>query len=61
MRVTVARFYSPRGLPYSRQGISPHVPAERYVGSDRIEDHQLMEAKRLVAESMKSDPMPMSQ
>jgi carboxyl-terminal processing protease len=59
IRITVARFYSPNGLPYSRQGIAPHVPAERYVGGDRLEDHQLMEAKRLVAETMKSDPMPM--
>src|SRR5262249_12628046 len=59
IRITVARFYSPNGLPYSGQGIVPHVSAERYIGSDHTDHHQVEEAKRLVAESMKPGPMPM--
>jgi carboxyl-terminal processing protease len=29
MRLTVARFFSPDGLPYTGRGVNPHVPAER--------------------------------
>jgi carboxyl-terminal processing protease len=60
IRVTVARFYSPKGQPYSGQGVAPHVQVERYVGGDRSEDHQLVQAKKVVTERMKSDPMKMA-
>jgi carboxyl-terminal processing protease len=41
MRLTTAKFFSPRGLPYSNVGVEPHVPvhaAARPVEGQRVEE-----------------------
>lgn len=47
LRVTVARFYSPTGLPYSGRGILPHILVDRFVITDSVtdDDPQLVEAR----------------
>src|SRR5262249_43362291 len=51
MRLTVARFYSPEGLPYSGRGVVPHVLVETpflssLSGADPQMDAALQEAQR---------------
>jgi carboxyl-terminal processing protease len=51
MRLTVARFFSPEGVPYSGRGVSPHVIAESlFLGSmsglDQQMDAALLEMQR---------------
>jgi carboxyl-terminal processing protease len=53
MRLTVARFFSPEGLPYTGRGVVPHVPAERLLmgsmsGPDQQMDAAMLEAQRLL-------------
>ncbi len=52
LRVTVARFFSPAGLPYTGRGVTPHWLVERFLGTDGIADPQLeqarLEAQRLL-------------
>jgi len=57
IRVTVAKFLSPKGEAYSGRGISPDVFAERHLDPDGMDDHQLEEAKVLVQELI---PRPMN-
>jgi carboxyl-terminal processing protease len=52
VRITVARFLSPNGQPYSGRGIVPDVAAERHIGLNQADDNQLFEAKRTLKESM---------
>jgi carboxyl-terminal processing protease len=56
IRITVARFFSPNGDPYTGRGITPHIPAERHLDPNRMDDHQLFEARseaqRLVRDQM---------
>jgi carboxyl-terminal processing protease len=53
MRLTVARFFSPEGLPYSGRGVVPHVIAEPLLmgsmnGLDQQMEAALLEAQRLL-------------
>lgn len=55
LRITVARFFSPAGSPYTGRGVVPHLFAERSLMPGMMDDmdHQLeearMEAQRLAA------------
>lgn len=46
LRITVARFYSPEGLPYTGRGVTPHMFVERMLMADAMNmmDHQIEEA-----------------
>jgi carboxyl-terminal processing protease len=46
LRITVARFYSPTGAPYSGRGVTPNIPVPRHLLPDSMDptDHQLEEA-----------------
>jgi C-terminal processing protease CtpA/Prc len=53
MRLTVARFFSPEGLPYSGRGVVPHIIAEPLLmgsmnGLDQQVEAALLEAQRLL-------------
>ncbi len=52
LRLTVARFFSPTGQPYSGRGVSPHLFVDRFLMPEAMDDHQLdearIEAQRLV-------------
>lgn len=54
LRMTVSRFLSPNGFPYSGRGVEPHVFADRFLNPDSIDptDHQLSvafaEAQRML-------------
>src|SRR5207302_8267350 len=53
MRLTVARFFSPEGLPYSGRGVVPHIPAEILLmgslhGLDQQMEAALLECQRLL-------------
>jgi carboxyl-terminal processing protease len=47
LRITVARFYSPAGLPFTGRGVVPHIVVERIVKPDSLDvtDSQLQEAR----------------
>jgi carboxyl-terminal processing protease len=45
LRLTVARFFSPTGAPYSGRGIVPHIPVARVSMSEKDNDPQLEEAR----------------
>lgn len=51
LRVTVARFFSPAGHPYSGRGVAPHVRVERLLASDPmlVEDDQQLARSRTEA------------
>jgi hypothetical protein len=46
LRLTIARFFSPKGLPYAGQGVAPDItiPRVKPDGMDPLEDQQLAEA-----------------
>jgi carboxyl-terminal processing protease len=53
MRLTVARFFSPDGLPFTGRGITPHVAVERQIMDSTINldpqlDAAISEAQRLL-------------
>lgn len=53
MRLTVARFFSPDGLPYSGRGVVPHIQAGPFLmgsmnGLDQQMDAALLESQRLL-------------
>jgi len=53
MRLTVARFFSPEGIPYSGRGVTPHIPVEPFfLGSMNSAEPQMdaamLEAQRLL-------------
>src|SRR5262249_17877065 len=58
VRLTITRFYSPTGQPYSGRGVAPHLVSER--GEVADQDLQLAdavrEAQRLVQMGQKSAP-----
>jgi carboxyl-terminal processing protease len=56
IRITMAKFLSPKGEAYSGRGISPDIFAERHLDLSGMDDHQLEEAK---AEIEKLTPRPM--
>ena len=41
MRLTIARFFSPKGLPYAGQGVTPDLTLPRNDGMNMAEDQQL--------------------
>jgi carboxyl-terminal processing protease len=47
LRITVARFFSPTGYPYSGRGVVPHLLVERHLMSESMadDDQQLAEAR----------------
>lgn len=47
LRVTVARFFSPAGQPYSGRGVLPHLVADRFLTTDGsiVADPQLEQAR----------------
>jgi carboxyl-terminal processing protease len=49
IRVTFAKFFSPRGQDYSGCGVTPHIPVERTPLLDHPLDMALQEAIRLLA------------
>lgn len=54
LRITVSRFLSPSGVPYTGRGVEPHIFVERFFHPDSLDpiDHQIeagmIEAQRLV-------------
>jgi carboxyl-terminal processing protease len=50
LRITVSRFMSPRGHPYTGKGVTPHIPADRLLVPESVDlsqnqlDNQLEEA-----------------
>jgi carboxyl-terminal processing protease len=54
MRLTVARFFSPEGLPYTGRGVTPHIVVERWMmmdsmnGLDPQMEEAILEAQRLL-------------
>jgi carboxyl-terminal processing protease len=56
IRITMAKFLSPKGEAYSGRGISPDIFAERHLDPSGLDDHQMDEAK---AEIEKQTPRPM--
>jgi carboxyl-terminal processing protease len=46
LRVTITRFFSPTGRPYSGRGVAPHLTIERLASPDAMDtlDAQLAEA-----------------
>lgn len=44
IRITIARFFSPKGLPYSGRGVLPDVAVERFRAMDMATDAPLAEA-----------------
>jgi carboxyl-terminal processing protease len=54
VRITVARFFSPKGQPYGGVGIEPDRIVDRQLESNPMEDHQLKVAKLLAQEAIAS-------
>lgn len=54
LRLTVARFFSPEGQPYTGRGVTPHIYVERFgmtmPGMDLQLEEALLEANRLLME-----------
>jgi C-terminal processing protease CtpA/Prc len=54
LRITVSRFYSPTGAPYSGRGVSPDLPVQRDILQDSLApidpqlEEALEEAQRLI-------------
>ena len=44
LRLTIARFFSPKGLPYAGQGVMPDLTLPRNDGMNMSEDQQLAAA-----------------
>ena len=48
LRITVARFFSPDGTPYTGRGVVPHLLVERVQMPDQQLDEAILEAHRLL-------------
>jgi carboxyl-terminal processing protease len=57
IRITMAKFLSPKGEAYSGRGIAPDIFAERHLDPSRQDDHQLEHAIKEVKDQIK-DQMP---